>query len=101
MSKEQVNFGEDEEIDPQQSHLGASIASPVTKGHTNKQRYSPTARRLGTSEPFVDPKKRKKAKSESGKSSVAKSPKSRSKSGTKSLSKSKSQSKPNQRKSGR
>ncbi|RIY34526.1 hypothetical protein CKF58_08145 [Psittacicella hinzii] len=43
------------------SLLGSLIASRETKGKTKKQRYSPTARRLGTSKPFVDPKKAKKA----------------------------------------
>lgn len=37
--------------------LSNALASKETKGKTNKQRYSPTARRLGTSKPFVDPKK--------------------------------------------
>lgn len=37
--------------------LAQSIVSPVTKGRSRKQRYSPTARRLGTSKPFVEPPK--------------------------------------------
>lgn len=47
----------------QDGHLAQVIASKETKGKTNKQRYSPTARRLGTSTPFVvDPVKKKRFK---------------------------------------
>lgn len=37
--------------------LAQMIAAEPTKGSSNKQRYSPTARRLGTSKPFVAVKK--------------------------------------------
>lgn len=58
IDKTMFELGQEQE--EQSSSLSHMIASPITKGHTNKQRYSPTARRLGTSKPFVDPKKASK-----------------------------------------
>lgn len=52
--KEQLSFADSQEASITTGNL--NLASQVTKGFTNKQRYSPTARRLGTSKPFVDPK---------------------------------------------
>ncbi|RIY32219.1 hypothetical protein CKF59_07140 [Psittacicella gerlachiana] len=53
--KSHLVIEEQEEVNG--GYLSQALASKETKGKTTKQRYSPTARRLGTSKPFVDPKK--------------------------------------------
>ncbi|RIY32409.1 hypothetical protein CKF54_04955 [Psittacicella hinzii] len=55
--REQLTLPDEVKTEVNTGFLSQALSSKETKGKTNKQRYSPTARRLGTSKPFVDPKK--------------------------------------------